>query len=136
MYVGLKISQWHETCATVTCAQCWPPGVSLCVPRLLARSKHYKYYSVISSSQQEWVLFNCAQVLPCYVIEVRFDRSAKVDPIQPLPLQSVHEDKEEESETERKKRLLARVGAWFWFRLSVASLQGREWRDNFMVIIF
>ena len=96
-------------------------GVCMCVS--IVHSKHYKYYSVISSCNSEWVLFNCAQVLPCYVIEVRFDGHGTVKPSQPLPLQPVQGDKdEEESEVERKKRLLARVRlGWGWRRSLVAG---------------
>ena len=86
----------------------------LCV-FLSAHSHHYKYYSVISSCGSEWVLFSCAQVLPCYVIDVRLiDERGKS---APPPLQPVTDDHDyDESERDRKKRLLSRVSfidQWF-----------------------
>ncbi len=63
---------------------------------------------MVSPCNNEWVLFNCAQVLPCYVIEVRYDYYQCLPPAPAQPL--VEEQKEDkESEKDKKTRLLARV---------------------------
>ena len=69
---------------------------------------------------EEWVFFNAAQVLPCYVIQVFQGRNPKSDqqPVHPPPLaagllqEQTNEDEDMpkvEKERQRKAKLLARV---------------------------
>ena len=68
------------------------------------------FSSVISSSGSEWVIFNAAQVLPCYVIEV-MDVGANLHNPVPPPLSGLTGGQEqgEESGGAKKARLEARV---------------------------
>lgn len=72
-----------------------------------------KYYSVISPGGQEWVVFNAAQVLPCYVIEVHEvdGKVAAPPPLASLVSGSQLKDDGAESAQEKKTWLMARVRA-------------------------
>ena len=82
-------------------------------------SCYYKYYvghhpfsCVISSSGYEWVFFNAAQVLPCYVIQVCKDETKALQHTVPPPLASlagVERSDSDESAEKRKMRLKSRV---------------------------
>ena len=74
-----------------------------------------RYSCVISSSGLEWVFFNAAQVLPCYVIQV-YEDNKKIDqhfpvppPLASLAEGSLQRSNSDESPEKKKKRLKARV---------------------------
>ncbi len=84
-------------------------------------AKSSKFYSIISSSGLEWVIFNAAQVLPCYVIELHSkERKAGRSEHTRPPLANLLDKSysshlnEDITEVERKAKLLARVSVDKW----------------------
>lgn len=89
----------------------WAPLLSLPLPLALPTAGGAcRFQSIISSCGRQWVLFNAAQVLPCYVIQVCEDASkmGRYNAMPP-PLSGLADDSQEQQGEDRKARLAARV---------------------------
>ena len=88
----------------------------ICVDTHTHTGHHSRFHTFVSSCGNEWVFFNAAQILPCYVIQVsstpgkRSHTSYHPPPLASL-LETSHssEPSDPQEERERKAKLLARV---------------------------
>ena len=91
------------------------------IPPPMHHAAHYSRFHTLMCGD-EWVFFNAAQVLPCYVIKVHYkSKSTGWQPVNPPPLATnllqKQTDKDEdvpkvERDRRKKAKLLARVSIY------------------------